>query len=74
MESLQLFEVSYDATYIILYAKDIEDAKKIIIKEDSTTFLIGKDKLFVVWNDDYKEEVIIKPIPTKRGIVTYESL
>ena len=71
--SLKLFSASYDATFITLYAKDIEDAKRILISDDPTMFLIGKDKLFIVWNDDHKEEVIIERIPTKRGIVTFES-
>ena len=71
--SLKLFSASYDATYITLYAKDIEDAKSILINDDPTAYLRGKNKLFIVWDDDYKEEVIIKKIPTKRGILTYES-
>ncbi len=73
-KDMKIFQLSFDCTYITLYAKDRLDAIQVFRESDNgvEVFLKGKDA-YIKWDENHDEKVNIEEVPMKRGIIQYES-
>ena len=75
MNNLKLFSAYFDASYFLVFAKDIEDAKQVLVtsekNKDNNFFIDSCGALYFSFMPDqsYPEEVTLKEVPHERKVV-----
>jgi hypothetical protein len=72
----KLFRVSFDTTTMFFYAFDVADVISQMLEDSDATsmeFIEKGNKLYVVWSEDYQEEVHIEEEPIVRGCLFHVS-
>lgn len=72
-DTLKLFEVSFDACGIVLYAKDVEDTKKLLLENDDSFIFKENGDCFYNFGSGTLCEVIISEVIKSRKIISWES-
>ena len=70
---MKLYQVSFDATIIIVVAKNEKDVYKLLSSKDES-FIKEGDFLFYKWKDDYVDKCnIIELLMNKSQVLHWES-
>ena len=69
---MKVYQIMYDSIIITIIAEDMKDVYQLLIEDDANYYREG-NKVKYKWNEQYSDEVLIREIPLKRGIIHSES-